>query len=201
MCSSLLDLALGVRVRTRPTITDRSSIASPLGRESMDGGQGLCQVPGAGLGREPRAGLAEEGEGEGEGERDNENDVCTSLLEVLRQRADDERPLVRAKALQAFGTALSLRWPRWVGPINTTNITDDDELYERMCHVLTYPQHTLDLTYPYFTLPPFPPPFCLGLPSLWHPGGLDHHLTNRLNQLIATTFSHHPQSFMMRRVC
>jgi hypothetical protein len=39
------------------------------------------------------------------------------LLDVLRARTDDERPLVRAKALQAFGTALSLRWPRFVTPL------------------------------------------------------------------------------------
>ena len=108
MCASLLDLALGVRtVRTGRTNnscnqsdsrTDRSSIASGLGRDSLGDGHGL------GLGRESEAG--------GGGGEDENNEVATSLLEVLRQRADDERPLVRAKALQAFGTALSLRWPR-----------------------------------------------------------------------------------------
>ena len=91
MCASLLDLALGVRtVRTgkastgnSDSRTDRSSIASGLGRESMGDGLGLGL--GLGLGRESEAG--------GEGGEDENNEVATSLLEVLRQRADDERPL------------------------------------------------------------------------------------------------------------
>ena len=83
----------------------RSSIASGLGRESLGGGLRL------GLGQ------GVEGEEAG-GEGGVDNDVCvSSLLEVLRQRADDERPLVRAKALQAFGLALSLRWPKFTVPL------------------------------------------------------------------------------------
>jgi hypothetical protein len=35
-------------------------------------------------------------------------------LDTLRIRSDDEKPLVRAKAIQAFGTALALQWPKFV---------------------------------------------------------------------------------------
>ena len=126
MCSSLLDLALGVRVRGGRG-GGRSSIASASGgRVSIGEGSGLG--PGQGLGHEEgyEEGKGQGGEGDEEGQEE-ENGVCTSLLEVLRQRSDDERPLVRAKALQAFGTALSLRWPKftvplapWDGPLSST---------------------------------------------------------------------------------
>ena len=142
MCSSLLDLALGVRIRGGRG-GDRSSIASASGGGRVSIGEGSGLRLGQGLGREEgyEEGKGQGGQGEGDEEgQEEENDVCTSLLEVLRQRSDDERPLVRAKALQAFGTALSLRWPKftvplapWDGPLSSAG-SDCHTINGSHCH-------------------------------------------------------------------
>jgi hypothetical protein len=45
----------------------------------------------------------------------------TSLFEILRNRIEDEKPLVRVKAIQIFGTALSLNYPKRVNNNNRDN--------------------------------------------------------------------------------
>jgi hypothetical protein len=51
----------------------------------------------------------------------------TSLFEILRNRIEDEKPLVRVKAIQIFGTALSLNYPKRVNKNKNGSIDNDDD--------------------------------------------------------------------------
>lgn len=69
-----------------------------------------------------------------------------SLLDMLRERATDDRPQVRTKALQAFGLALSMPWPkpshqqedpsasrRCLDHVNMLIMDDDLEVFASHC--------------------------------------------------------------------
>jgi hypothetical protein len=45
-------------------------------------------------------------------ENRNSKNKKNNLFDILRVRTDDSKPLVRAKAIQALGTALALDWPK-----------------------------------------------------------------------------------------
>ena len=51
----------------------------------------------------------------------------TSLFEILRNRIEDDKPLVRVKAIQIFGTALSLNYPKRVNKNKNSSIDNDDD--------------------------------------------------------------------------
>ena len=51
----------------------------------------------------------------------------TSLFEILRNRIEDDKPLVRVKAIQIFGAALSLNYPKRVNKNKNSSIDNHDD--------------------------------------------------------------------------
>ena len=87
MCTSILDLALGYLDEKKEDENNlgKSSPKSPSSKTKMNQNNSVSTKA---VGRK------------------------NGLFEILRLRVDDDKPLVRVKAIQTLGTALGLNYPR-----------------------------------------------------------------------------------------
>ena len=108
MCSSVLDLALGFLEEPENDI------------------QGIEQVPGQEQNRDSIG-------------MDDETSISPAvknirtmnLFEILRARIDDEKPIVRVKALQTFAIALGLSYPKCKG-VRDMSLCGEKEIGESL---------------------------------------------------------------------
>ena len=111
MCSSVLDLALGFLEEPENDI------------------QGLEQVPGQEQEQEQNhdcSGAYDEGSSS-----PVKNVRTMNLFEILRARIDDEKPIVRVKALQTFAIALGLSYPKCKG-VRDLSLCGEKEIGESL---------------------------------------------------------------------
>jgi hypothetical protein len=61
-----------------------------------------------------------------------------NLLEILRTRTQDDKPLVRSKAIQAYGIALGKQWPKFVtSPALDVEVIDGNYQFETTIEFVT----------------------------------------------------------------
>lgn len=61
-----------------------------------------------------------------------------NLLEILRTRTQDDKPLVRSKAIQAYGIALGKQWPKFVtSPVLDVEVIDGNYQFETTIEFVT----------------------------------------------------------------
>lgn len=68
-----------------------------------------------------------------------------NLLDILRARTNDKKPLVRSKALLAYGLAMSIQWPRYT-TIYLESMPEESQQIEQSKESISYDEITMLLS-------------------------------------------------------
>ena len=100
-CNFLLDLMLGMAVGPAPAAT---TVTSPNVIDSSRTNEPQTPTSSTTSRRSDKDAMQE---------NSNDSKQVYNLLETLRNRVHDDKPLVRGRAVNTFGTALRIKWPKY----------------------------------------------------------------------------------------